>query len=306
MKQLKLPLQLNWRCGPDMPFEMNVYIQSVVVQGRVYVGGGLAVGKHGIVMEYNTSSAKWAELPQYQANVFGMTAFNNQLVLVGGWDGDRYRKVLGVWGANSRKWTHPYPEMPTARSRCSAVVYEEWLIVAGGQSSAGMVSAVEVMNTDTKQWHIGQRTPTPWHGMKTAIVGDMCYFMGGHTIASSYRGTDSVYCVSLPALVSQALPQIGRENSHRAWKGIRGLGILLSAPLSINGSLLAVGGRDIAGKKDVTTIHLYQRDTGEWVKVGDLPTPRSSCTCAMIADSEILVAGGYPNGKLYLAHIIPS
>ena len=288
-----------------MPFGMTD-IQSVVVQGRVYLGGGHADGKHGIVIEYNTSSAKWAELPQYQAWNFGMTAFNNQLVLVGGWDTDRYSKMLGVWGADSREWTHPYPEMPIARSKCSAVVYKEWLIVAGGQSSAGMVSAVEVMNTDTKKWHIGQRTPTPWHSMKTAIVGDMCYFMGGHTSASGYHGTDSVYCVSLPALISQTLPQVARENSHRAWKGIRGLGILWSAPLSISGSLLAVGGRDIASKKVNTTIHLYQRDTGEWVKVGDLPTPCSSCTCAIITDSEILVAGGYPNGKLHLAHIIPS
>ena len=32
---------------------------------------------------------------------------------------------------------------------------------------------------------------------------------------------------------------------------------------------------------------------GEWVKVGDLPTPRSSCTCAIITDREILVAGGH-------------
>jgi N-acetylneuraminic acid mutarotase len=42
----------------------------------------------------------------------------------------------------------------------------------------------------------------------------------------------------------------------------------------------------------VTAIHLYQPDTEEWVKVGDLPTPRSHCTCAMITDREMLVAGG--------------
>ena len=210
-----------------MPFGMTDYIQSVVVQGRVYVGGGFAVKKHEIVMEYNTSSAKWAELPQYQARFFGMTAINNQLVLVGGWDTDRYSKVLGLWGADSREWTHPYPEMPTARSSCSAVVYKEWLIVAGGWSSGRMVSSVEVMNTDTKQWHAGQPTPTPWGGMKTALVDDMCYFMGGYTSTSSYCGTDSVYCVSLPALISQAQPQVARENSYRALKG---LGIITSSP----------------------------------------------------------------------------
>ena len=283
-----------------MPFGMTVNIRSVVVQGRVYVGGGSSATNN-IVMKYTISSANWAELPPYQASVFGMTAINNQLVLVGGYSGGRYSKVLGVWGDDSEEWTHPYPEMPTARSECSAVVYKEWLIVAGGLSSGRMVSSVEVMNTDTKQWHTGQPTPTPWYGMKTAIVGDMCYFMGGRTSASGYPGTDSVYCVSLEALISQAQT---REHRFIEWKEKCRQGIAQSAPLSISGSLLAIGGRDIASRNHTTAIHLYQPETGEWVKVGDLPTPRSSCTCAIIADREILVAGGYSDGAILLSKTV--
>jgi N-acetylneuraminic acid mutarotase len=55
--------------------------------------------------------------------------------------------------------------------------------------------------------------------------------------------------------------------------------------------LLAVGGKDKDGHA-ATGIHLYQPDTEEWVKVGDLPTPQWGCTCAMITDRELLVAGG--------------
>ena len=291
-----------------MPFEMDGYIQSVVVQGRVYVGGGLA-GKDAakVIMEYNTSLAKWADLPSYQLHSFGMTVINSQLVLVGGqFPIGGYSKVLGVWGDKSRKWTHPYPDMQTARSKCSVAVFKEWLIVAGGESDnrwKPAVSSVEVMNsTDAKQWHTGQPTPTPWYSMKTAIMGDMCYFMGGCT--STYTlgscATDSVYCVSLPALISQAQSWVSRESSHPAWKEICGLGIQYSAPLSISGSLLAVGGHDIASRDGITAIHLYQPDTGEWVKVGDLPTPRRNCTCAMITNREILIAGG---STLHLGNI---
>ena len=134
--------------------------------------------------------------------------------------------------------------------------------------------------------------------MKATVVGDMCYFMGGYTSTSGFRGTDSVYCVSLPALISQAQSWVSRESSHQEWKEKRRLGIARSAPLSISGSLLAVGGRDITSCNDITAIHLYQPDTGEWVKVGDLPTSCSSCTCAMIADGGILVAGGYSDGAI--------
>ena len=274
-----------------MPFGMGDYVQSVVVQGRVYVGGGEAgynSDDNYIVMEYDISSGKWAKLPPYRACGFAMTVINNQLVLVGGEEHGGCSKVLqlGVWRAESKEWTHPYPDMPTARSDCSAVVYNEWLAVAGGWGGERL-SSVEVMNTDSKQWYAAPPTPTPWSSMRTAIVGDTCYFMD-----SFIRKSTVVYSVSLPALVSQ-LPSLDsreRGKQHQIWKVIPGLQTKCSTPLSIRGSLLAVGGMDRDGKA-VTAIHLYQPDTGEWVKVGDLPTPRLHCTCAMITDTEMLVAG---------------
>ena len=122
----------------------------------MYVGGGRTDrsndDKH-IVMAYDISSGKWAKLPPYRPRDFAMTVINNQLVLVAGrLDRDHYSKVLGVWRTERKEWTHPYPHMSTARSGCSAVVYNEWLVVAGG-SGNGIVrlSSVEVMNTVTLQ-----------------------------------------------------------------------------------------------------------------------------------------------------------
>jgi N-acetylneuraminic acid mutarotase len=134
--------------------------------------------------------------------------------------------------------------------------------------------------------------------MRTATVGDVCYFMGS-IIGLSY--TTKMYSVSLPALISQLHSQDSRERGrqHQIWKEISGLQTTLSTPLSISGSLLAVGGRD-KDSHAVTAIRLYQPDTGEWVKVGDLPTPRQNCTCAMIAEKEIFVAGG-DDGARYLS-----
>ena len=256
----------------------------------MYVGGGYtgygSDDKY-IVMEYDISSGKWAKFPPYRACYFAMTAINNQLVLVGGWGHGGYSKVLCVWRAESKEWTHPYPDMPTARSQCSAVVYNEWLAVAGGWDGERL-SSVEVMNTDSKQWYAVPPIPTPW-SVRTAVVGDTCYFMGGYT----GRFTTEAYSVSLPALISQ-LPSLDsreRGKQHQIWKVIPGLQTILSTPLSIRGSLLAVGGRD-RDNKAVSAILLYQPDTGEWMKVGDLPTPRYNCTCAMITDTEMLVAGG--------------
>ena len=189
-----------------------------------------------------------------------------------------------MWSAERREWTHPYPDMATARYWCSAVGYNEWLVVAGGEGDGGrLLSSVEVLNTDSKQWYAGPPTPTGWCSMRTAVVGDVCYFMGGCTgepgaFVDTATATDKVFSVSLSALTSQlqqpwfydiratrskqladmkgyhaqlvfyasALPL--SERSRLLWKEIAGLQVTWSTPLSMSGWLLAVGGRDEDGE----------------------------------------------------------
>ena len=68
-----------------MPFRMGDYVQSVVVEETVYVGGGHVSGNN-YVMAYDISTGKWTTLPPYRTYYFAMTAINNQLVLVGGFE----------------------------------------------------------------------------------------------------------------------------------------------------------------------------------------------------------------------------
>ena len=259
-------------------------------------GGGAGVDNRHIVMTYNISAGKWATLPPYSKHYFAMTVIDNQLVLVGGRGLDGVKsKVLGVWSEDSKKWTHPYPDMTTPRDSCSAVVYNQYLVVAEGWGAGVRLSSVEVMNTDTKQWYAGPPTPIAWRQMKTAIVGDTCYFMGG-IIQGCY--TNKVYSVSLPALVSQ-LNSDSSAKDTQTWKELPQLPVTRAAPLSISGSLLAVGGKD-KDRKAVSALHLYQPDAGQWVKVADLPSPRYHCTCVMISDKELIVAGGDDDRDCYL------
>ena len=257
-------------------------MQAVVIQGMVYVGGGDTGNDNKYkVMVYDIHSGEWATLPPYKTCFFGMTVIDNQLVLVGGKEvGGAYSKVLGAWRAASKEWVHPYPDMPTARHSCSAVTYKEWLVVAGGISEkGGILTSVEVMNTSNKQWSTAPPLPVRWSEMKAAIVGDMCYFMSGVT--------KKVFSVSLQALLN---PKSSSERDRQIWKEISELDVIYSTPFSISGSLFALGGRK-AGK-DLTTIQLYQPETGKWLKVGDLPHPRCQCTSAMINDREMMVVGG--------------
>ena len=172
---MTFPFQLDWRRGPDIPFSKCDYIQSVEVEGTVYVGGGWTDREedHHTVMAYNSRSCNWHALPSYSAIRFAMTTTNNKLVLVGGYQQHSRVDKLGVWQTDNNQWTYPFPPMPTPLSFPSATSYKHWLVVAGGFSS------VEVLNVHNKQWSTGPSTPTPWSSMMSTIIGDTWYLMGG-------------------------------------------------------------------------------------------------------------------------------
>ena len=171
-----------------------------------------------------------------------------------------------------------------ASSSCSAVVFNEWLVVTGGEATGRRtLSSVEVMNIDAKQWYDGPSTPIPWSHMRTAVVGDTCYFMGGYVNEAAIK---KMYTVSLSALTSGLTSKEPWKNKRPMWEELSGMYYAYSTPVIFRGSLLTVGGRG-------ENMNLYQPDTGKWVKVGDLPTPRQNCICAMITDKEMLVAGGH-------------
>ena len=178
---MTFPLQLDWRRGPDMPFAMDDYIQSVEVEGTLYVGGGLADKTNNmyIVMAYDTQSCKWHTLPPYSAEKFAMTTIHNKLVLVGGRNNYYDVDQLGVWQTDSNQWTLPFPPMPTPHHSPSATSYKHWLVVAGGSILTSLLN-VEVLNVDNNQWSTGPSIPTPWQSMKSTTIGDTWYLMGGY------------------------------------------------------------------------------------------------------------------------------
>ena len=287
---MTFPLQLDWRRGPDMPFSMSTYIQSVEVDGTVYVGGGYADKREDnyTVMAYDMQSCKWHTLPPYSAKWFAMTTINNKLILVGGYHVGSGVDQLGVWKTDSNQWTRPFPPMLTPRSYPSATSYKHWLMVAGGYRGVS-VSTVEVLDIDNKQWYTAPSTPIPWQTMKSTIIGDTWYLMGG---AQDGIDITDVYSVSLEALVSHSA-----SDCSKIWNKIAPLNYECSSPPSLGGSLLALGGWDPKKKCFVSTIQRYVPETNTWVPAGELPHLLYNCTCITTA-GRLHVFGGYSKGKL--------
>lgn len=243
-----------------------------------------------IVMEYDIGSAKWAKLPKCEVRAFAMTMVNGELVLIGGQKAHygTFSNKLIEWRQSQNEWTHPYPEMPTALFSCSSFAYNQWLVVAGGIAGDNRHSCeLQVLDTKKKQWYTGPPSPIPWSYMKTAVVGNIGYFMGG---ADCFDYVKKVYSISIETLISQITSEVPNKREAQVWKEEADLELTSSTPVSLGNSLITVGGKKANGEA-VTAILLYEPDCREWVKVGDLLSPRYNCT-SIIVNRELLVAGG--------------
>ncbi len=280
-----------------MPIEMSS-AQSVVINDTVYVGGGGAGNYRDRCTVMKLEQDQWTKLPEYTAKLFAMTSLANRLVLVGGWDPIKRERTNQLAVFKSGEWTHPYPPTNIARDFSTAVSFNNHIIVAGGEDDKGRISSVEVLDVASRRWYIAQSLPHPRSSLKSTLIGNTLFLMGGFDRSITVL-IKTVHHVDLNELIAKALSNL---NTPSLWQTIEDTPLEFSAPLSIGRSLLAVGGADDGeaddggadvGLKPSSWIHLYQPDTRRWVKVGDLPTARHSCTCSVLPSGEVIVAGGH-------------
>ena len=225
-----------------------------------------------------------------QWNTF-MGVVNDQLVLVGRYNPSNFKRTnqLYVWDERSQQWPAPYPPMGTACSHPSVVTHGKWLVVDGGYDGKTALDTVEILDTITGQWYYATPLPKGCVGMKSAVIGDTLYLLGGW----DGPAMKDVFAVSLPALIRKATSpsEAATTQPDTLWQTLPPTPLGDSAALALHGSLLAVGGEDDQDKPS-SAIHLYQPSTRKWVKVGDMLTARSNCACTVLPSGEFLVLGG--------------
>ena len=279
-----------------MPIKMSG-TQSVIIEDLVYVCGANAGNDRDrcTVVKLNLQRDEWTKLPQYSVELFAMTSLASQLVLVGGRDPVTGKRTNQIALFTSGNWANPYPPMNIARYSSTAVGVNNYIIVAGGLNDLGHISAVEVLDVVSKRWYIAESLPNPQSEFKSTLIGNILYLMGGHDHTGLVK---VVHNVNLNKLITEA---VSKQATPTFWQSIEGTPLKQPTPFNVGGSLLAVGGWD-GFFKPSSSIHLYQPDTKRWVKVGDLPIARYGCTCSVLTNGEVIVAGGY-NGSSWLSTV---
>ena len=266
-----------------MKYGMTEYPRCVVLERSVYVGGGYTgIDDQYYVQVFNMKTNKWSRLPRYRYKYFAMTVINHHLTLVGGRGVDlKVTNQLAVYEPSSQQWTYPYNPMPTPRHFPAVLMYDIWLLVAGGHASWTDLATVELFNTSTNQWLATSSLPTPCSYLTSAIVDNYGYLV---------MKSKQVFRVSLPDIVSQTVNQ-STSKSPALWCRLPDTPLSYSTAISLRGYLLVVGGSHDNYTRS-TDIHLYQPESEQWTKVGDLPIVREYCSCVVLPSGELLVAGG--------------
>ena len=264
--------------------------QVVVIGGKVYMGGGLADGDEYKVFEYTIQGGQWREIDT-PVQCFGMAVVNNQLIITGGGDKDgRVTDEVWVLDSVSGTWGQPFPEMPTARWRPSAVGYKRWVLAVGGYDER----CVEVLDTAARQWYTATPLPSDAPRPSLTVTEDTLYVVWRCSAVS----------VSIPMLISDAVSQSPASDTSNGpqpteWQPLPDTPTKQPTTTTLNGSLVAMGGDPAS-----STIAMYLPQTEQWLKVAELPTPRRGCTCALLPETEeLMVIGGGDKDYNYIRSI---
>jgi N-acetylneuraminic acid mutarotase len=157
-----------------------------VIDGRIFVAGGLRGGSVATFSAYDPAADAWESLPDLPLPLDHLAAgaVGGVFYALGG------RNATLVSGSAStfayapatRAWTR-VADMPTARGGVAGAVVGERIYVLGGEgnraASNGVYPDVQVYDPATDSWEIAAPMALPRHGVGAAVQGGRIYVPGG-------------------------------------------------------------------------------------------------------------------------------
>ena len=303
-------LKLTWQQCADLP---SKYFATSVgeLDGKVYVS--ITSSKFAYIhpLMYDSNKDQWSTLPALPYVNFSLVTVpdGKQLLAIGGsWDNDGVVEISNkvfLWNEENRKWTTPYPNMPTARYSCSSISHGSTVIVAGGVTCWDpwtITRAVEVLHIKehtwfTKShWSVVEQLPHVVRMTIPLIINDKLYITAG----SDKKGGANI-CNIVTASLPELLQSSNKKySSGQVWNKLADMPY---ASLSINhcqGRLITFSGGHLVEQPDidkpayqsVPLIDTYNPYTNTWDCIGEIPYKCLLGRSVHIRDNKILFIGG--------------
>ena len=300
--------QLRWEEGKRAP-ETMLRSGAVVEGNTIYISPSLSNEVYSC--HVISGDQQWSTLARHRYCDFSLVLINGLLTSVGGYGDGHYTNSLLSLTREGRKrqWSVVFPAMPTPRGYTASVTTEHALIVAGGLREQ-YLDTVEVMDIPSQQWTTASRLPHPFILMSATICGDQLYLAGGYD--ERRKSSKSVLTCSLtdllpPQSLGARLHTLSLADKTGLWRQARNLPITFSTLTTLDGRLLAIGGKDDSDKY-AASVHCYDTRTDSWRVVSEMKGARSWCLAVALPKDRLLVVGGFTTGggqtdSLEIGHI---
>ena len=276
----------EWKDGGKTPNGME--------RGACVVDGDVAYFMNrlqGQTCSFNSSTRRWSQLPKCPYWYSSLAVIKGLLTAIGGKShGGDENKLLSIVDDRNKKWVEHFPPMPTKRLYTAAVTTRQHLIISGGKRGLSYLNTVEVLDIDTLVWSTAASLPHTYSKASATICGDHLYMLGS---VEGSGATKSVLTCSLTELQRSC----GETSSDSVWSRIADAPVVYSTCAAVGGELVAVGGRDVAERKDTSAVYKYNMISEFWNVITNMPTARCVCLVAVLPTNEMIVVGGYRLGQ---------
>ena len=251
---------------------------------------------------YESQQQQWRRLPDCPSENSALVMIEGRLTTVGGGEYGRPTNSLASLTGEDEdsKWVELFPRMPTARHHLAAVCRGRNVIAAGGYGDGGRrVSAVEILDTELRQWSSAASLPHPMSQASITVCEDLLYLLGG--VDQNGRRTLSVLTSSITDLLHQ---QQETANQPAVWRCTADAPYYESTAVSVGGQLLAIGGEDEHGKS-TSAIAAYDPTSDSWQDMGHMATPQYRTLVAVLPSNQLIAAGGWEGDtKIEIGNVI--
>jgi DNA-binding CsgD family transcriptional regulator/N-acetylneuraminic acid mutarotase len=169
--------------------------------------------------------------------------------------------------------------MSLARGRLAAVAVGQQVIAIGGETATGVTGLVEILDTATQRWRIGQNKPTPVANVSAVVISGTVIVPGGYTAAG------------VPTSIVERYDPVADSWSTLAPLPSPRFAYAIAA---YQNRVYVMGGWD--GQRYVDTVFIYDAAANRWTTGAPLPLARGFSAAATL-DAAIYVVGGYADGR---------
>ena len=262
-------------------------LSSAVLEGRIYVGGGIAqLGTTTAFEAYDPLADAWEELPPLAEDLHHLAAAATagRVYITGGYADIAFSEKsprAWVYDSGPRQWTR-VADMPAPRAAHAMAAIDGKLYVVGGVGPR----AEELWAYDpaTDSWDSSRAPlPTPREHLAAAVINDRLYVVGGRGHGAGNRAILEIYD-----------PVTNTWTSAPDMPTPRG-GLTAAA---VERRLHVTGGEDLDTSDTFGEHEVYDPRTNAWTTLADLPTLRHGLTSQTVDGRWYVIGGGAKAGAM--------